>query len=85
MEHDSCQALCEKRYGGGLIGSDDRGPERAAHRGVEFEDLPIYELALNEVVKMGCGKNLFFSADVHGVIEEKLHRGRPAHLRTFSQ
>merc|ERR1712176_1489719 len=34
------------------------------------DDLPIYEPGLDEVVKQCRGKNLFFSTDVKGAIEE---------------
>merc|ERR1719188_1246153 len=34
------------------------------------DDLPIYEPGLAEVVKACCGKNLFFSTDVKGAIQE---------------
>merc|ERR1711878_198376 len=34
------------------------------------DDLPIYEPGLDEVVKSCRGKNLFFSTDVKGAIEE---------------
>ena len=35
------------------------------------ENMPIYEPALNEVVKRGRGKNLFSSMDVQGTIKEE--------------
>merc|ERR1719450_403708 len=36
----------------------------------DSDDLPIYEPGLDEVVKACRGKNLFFSTDVKGAIEE---------------
>ena len=56
-----------------------RGPERAAHRGVDSDDLPIYKPALDEVVKRGRGRNLFLSTEVQGAI--KCRDGRPRSVR----
>ena len=56
-----------------------RGPERAAHRGVDSDDLPIYKPALDEVVKRGRGRNLFLSTEVQGAI--KCWDGRPRSVR----
>ena len=49
-----------------------RGPERAAHRGVDSDDLPIYKPALDEVVKRGRGRNLFLSTEVQGAIKQAI-------------
>ena len=37
---------------------------------MDSDDLPIYRPALDEVVKRGRGKNVFFSTDVQGSIKE---------------
>ena len=61
-----------------------RGPERAAHRGVDSDDLPIYKPALDEVVKRGRGKNLFLSTEVQGAIKEALCTSFVSSFRTVT-